>query len=116
MSFCLKLKKDLQENQFEINPCDPCVANEMVNSKQLAVTWHVDDLKASHVDLNVTDELTEWVKKTCSQLGEVKCTGGKRHTCLRMDLDCTTKGQVKIDMVDCVKCMTEEFPKPEQLN
>ena len=43
-----KFQKDITEYGFEINPHDPCVANKMVNGKQLTITWHVDDLKASH--------------------------------------------------------------------
>ena len=30
---------------FQLNPFDHCVANKLVNGKQLTVTWHVDDLK-----------------------------------------------------------------------
>ena len=41
--------KDLKSVGFEINPYNPCVANKIVQGKQLAVVWHVDDLKASHV-------------------------------------------------------------------
>ena len=47
--FYKKLVKDLEEIGFEINPYDPCVANKMVDGKQLTITWHVDDLKVSHV-------------------------------------------------------------------
>jgi hypothetical protein len=35
---------------FEINPYDPCVANKLVDEKQMTVRWHVDDLMISHVD------------------------------------------------------------------
>ena len=45
-----KLKADLEKKGFKINPYDPCVANKMVNGKQMTVIWHVDDLKVSHVD------------------------------------------------------------------
>ena len=38
---------------FEINPYDWCVANKMVNGKQLTIAWHVDDLKLSHMKANV---------------------------------------------------------------
>ena len=45
LMFYQKLRKDLEEQGFKINPCNPCVANKMVNEM-----WHVDDLKVSHVD------------------------------------------------------------------
>ena len=51
--FWEKLTRKLLEWGFVINPYDSCVANKMVNGKQLTVVWHVDDLKISHVDLGV---------------------------------------------------------------
>jgi len=52
-----KLCCKLQEWGFEINKYDACVANKTVNGKQLTITWHVDDLKVSHVDATVVNEL-----------------------------------------------------------
>jgi hypothetical protein len=34
-----------------MNTYDAYVANKIVNSKQLTVTWHVDDVKVFHVDV-----------------------------------------------------------------
>ena len=50
LDFYNKLKSDLERVGFKINPYDPCVANKMINGKQMTVIWHVDDLKVSHVD------------------------------------------------------------------
>ena len=36
----------------------------MVNGNQLTISWHVDELKASHRDLKLIDEFIEWVQKT----------------------------------------------------
>jgi hypothetical protein len=38
------------ETPFTINPYDPCIANATINGNQMTITWHVDDLKVSHVD------------------------------------------------------------------
>ena len=51
-----KFVEDLKSYGFELNPHDPCAANEMVDGEQLTVCWHVDDLKASHEDSEVTDD------------------------------------------------------------
>ena len=51
MLFYKKLRNDLEENGFKINPYDLCVTKKqkkIVKGKQLTVTWHVDDLKISH--------------------------------------------------------------------
>ena len=48
-----KFRKDIKSIGFEVNPFDICVANRMVNGKQHAVTWHMDDVKTSHDDPKV---------------------------------------------------------------
>jgi hypothetical protein len=45
-----KFLKDIDLVGFEVNPYNICVANRNVNGKQQTVTWHVDDLKSSHVN------------------------------------------------------------------
>ncbi|KAG7361760.1 reverse transcriptase RNA-dependent DNA polymerase [Nitzschia inconspicua] len=86
MLFYKKLKQDLIEYGFEINPYDPCVANKMVNGKQLTVTWHVDDLKVSHMQPSVVTEFMQWVKTMYGKIREVKITRGKVHEYLGMKL------------------------------
>ena len=48
--FYKRLRFDLEEMGFVVNPYDPCVANMMVNGAQINVCWHVEDLKISHRD------------------------------------------------------------------
>jgi hypothetical protein len=61
--FYKKLIKDLAFIGFETNPYDPCVANRTVNGKQHTVTWHVDDLKSSHIDPKVNDDFHTWLAR-----------------------------------------------------
>ena len=42
--------EDLEVHVFNINPYDPCFANNMINGKQITVTWNVYGLKVSHRD------------------------------------------------------------------
>jgi hypothetical protein len=106
-----KFRKDIESIGFVVNPYDPCVANRIVNGKQHTVTWHVDDLKSSHVDPKVNNEFLEWLQKKYGQLCEVKAKRGDRHDYLAMTLDYSTPGVVKVDMTEYVKSMVEEFPK-----
>ena len=46
----------LQKLGFTLNPYDKCIANKMINGKQMTISWHVDDCIASHVDQGVLDE------------------------------------------------------------
>ena len=111
MLFYKKLAKDLVGYGFEINPYDPCVANKIVKGAQLTVSWHVDDLKVSHVDSGVVDDFLLWVKETYGSIGEVKTTRGKVHEYLGIKLDYTNPGEVAIDMSDYMKSMVDGFPQ-----
>ncbi len=108
-----KFKKDIETIGFKVNPYDPCVANRLVNGKQHTVTWHVDDLKSSHVDPKVNDTFLEWLKKKYADdnIGEVKATRGHKHDYLAMILDYSTPGVLKVDMTSYVKSMVEDFPE-----
>ena len=57
--FYKKLRGDLEDLDSIVNPYDPCVANKMINGKQITVCWHVDDLKVSHEDETVLDWFEE---------------------------------------------------------
>ena len=113
MLFYQKLRKDLENYGFEINPYDPCVANKIINGKQMTVTWHVDDMKISHKDPKVVDGFIDWLEKMYGddELGHVTVTRGKHHEYLAMKLDSSKKGEVKIDMTKYVQEMLDTFPE-----
>ena len=83
--FYKRLRKDLENMGFEINPYDPCVANRMVNGAQCTVCWHVDDLKVPHVDEAVVTAFS--LKLADLYKGRVKTHRGKVFDYLGMDLD-----------------------------
>ena len=72
MLFYCKLTRALLSYGFDLNPYDPCVVNKMVNSEQLTICWHVDNLKSGHIDAKVNDKFLQWIKDMFWQLGEVK--------------------------------------------
>ena len=106
-----KFRKDIEAIGFVVNPYDPCVANRIVKGKQHTVTWHVDDLKSSHVDSTVNDEFHNWLNTMYGKYGAVKAVRGKRHDYLAIILDYSEPGVLKVDMVDYVKAMVDEFPQ-----
>jgi hypothetical protein len=107
-----KFRKDIESIGFDINPYDICVANRVVNEKQHTITWHVDDLKSSHVDPKVNDKFAIWCESTygSDDLGNVKVVRGKVHDYLAMIMDYTQDGALKIDMKYYIKAMLEDFP------
>jgi hypothetical protein len=82
--FYKKLVKDLENYGFEINPYDPCIANMMIDGKQMTLIWHVDDLKVSHVD---AFELTKFASYLSTIYGGLAVHRGKKHDYLGTDLD-----------------------------
>ena len=114
-----KMRKDLGENGFKFNPCEPCVSNKIVDAKQQTVRFHVDYLMSSHVDSKVNDRFHKWLKKMYGKYGEVKVTRGKIHDYLGMRFDFSEPGKVKVDMIDYVKEMLDDFSekfKPNRIS
>ena len=95
-----KFRKDIESIGFEVNPYDMCIANRMVNGKQHTMTWHVDDVKSSHVDPKVNDAFFKWCESTygSDDLGHVKQVRGDNHDYLAMQLNFSQPGVLKIDM------------------
>lgn len=74
-----RLITDLTRYSFKVNLYDACVANRiLVDGKQLAVLWHVDDLKASHKDSKVIDEFITRIEKTYGKIGKMKVGSKER--------------------------------------
>ena len=55
MLFKIRLYEYIELQGSEVNPYDPYLANKPTQGKHLMVTWHVDDLKVSHVKNTVVD-------------------------------------------------------------
>ena len=107
--FYLKLRADLEEFGFKFNDYDPCVANKMVNGKQMTVTFHVDDLKISHVDQLELTKMTIWLGKKYGN--KLVVHRGDVHDYLGMDLDYSEKGVVKLSMIKQLEKVFTDFPE-----
>ena len=101
----------MEAKGFELNPYDRCTANKMINGNQMTIVWHVDDVKASHVEKNVLEEYVLYLRSIYDdkEIGTLKANYGPRHEFLGMVLDYSETGKVKIDMTDYVEKMVEEF-------
>ena len=116
--FYKHFRKDLESIGFVVNPYDICVANRKINGHQQTITWHVDDVKASHKSPHVNQEFYKWCeKKYGSELnGHVKMVSGKIHDYLAMKLDYSNKGKLKVDMKEYVKEMIKDYPSKTREN
>ena len=55
--FWKRLSDQLIKWHFVLNAYDPCVANKEINNSQCTIIWHVDDLKISHKESRVVDQI-----------------------------------------------------------
>ena len=60
----------LEQHNFIINPYDWCVANKDINGTQCTIIVHVDDLKISHKDSAVVDEVITSLGDKCNKVGK----------------------------------------------
>jgi len=55
--------------RFKINSYDQCVANKIINGKQCTIVWHIDNLKLSHVDVEVVEDIVAHLNKKIWERG-----------------------------------------------
>ena len=92
------LSDTLMEWGFELNVYHKCVANKKINSKQCMILWHLDDLKISHVEKKVIDDIIAQLNGKFGKESPLTATGGKILEYLGMTLDYTSHNKVKISM------------------
>jgi hypothetical protein len=109
--FWKKLTAILRTFGFEANPYDFCVMNKMVNGKQCTIAWHVDDLKLSHVTLDVLEDIVSQINQEFGKEEPLVVHRGKVHYYLVMTIDYSVEGKVTFSMVDYVKATITESPE-----
>jgi hypothetical protein len=57
----------IEELGFEMNPYNQCIVNKIINGKQCTIIWHVHDVKGSHVEQKVLDEIAVQLSKKYGQ-------------------------------------------------
>ena len=105
-------RKDIKVIEFKVNQHEMCFYNEIKYVNQQTVTWHVDDLKSSHLDLELNDKFVEWCEVTyeSDNLGHVKVVRGKVHNYLDIIVKFTQNCAFNIDMKYFIEGILEEFP------
>ena len=109
--FWRKFTKQLINWGFTVNPYDWCVANKLVQGSQLTITWHVDDLKISHVNKAVLEDLLKQLDGAFGQEGPLTIHRGKKHDYLGMWLDFSLDGKVQVQMFDYIENMLKDLPE-----
>ena len=118
--FYQKLSGQLYNWGYKKNPYDPCTFNKTINGEQLTIPFHVDDLKCSHMDQAVLDnlvkELNDVFPTNKKELAETK---GGIHEYLGLTIDFSgrygpddpnKKGQVVFTMYDYIEDIIASAP------
>ena len=95
--FYLKLVIDSKNNNFIINPYEPCVQNKLVKVKAMTGVWHVDDLKVLHKDPFEVTKFSQNLSKIYGNKLEVH--RGKIYDYIGMGLDYSETRVVKFPMI-----------------
>ena len=110
--FYRKLVADLTSLGYTINPYDPCVANKIINDKQMTICWHVDDLLIGHVDSSVVTTFLQWLASRYDTADKkLNVTRGPRHDYLGMNIDFSDPGSVAFDMIPYISKILTGFPE-----
>ena len=107
-----KLRHDLEDVGFLVNPYDICVANQIIQGTQHTVVWHVDDIRSSHMLPEVNDQFLKLFNNKYASDGirKVKSTRGKIHPYLGMVLNYSNPRKLKIEMTQYINQMILDFP------
>jgi hypothetical protein len=108
--FWRNLSKKLKEWGFTINPYNWCVANQTINGKQCTIQWHVNDIKVSHINPNIVTKVLKLFNGEYGKKAPLTVTQGKVHEYLRMTIDYSLNGKVKITMIDYIQGMLDKLP------
>ena len=87
-----KLVANLLSIGYTISPYDPCVANKVINDKQLTICWHIDNLFIGHVNPAVVTSFLDWLAARYNTHDiKLNVVRGPTHDYLGMNLDFSNK-------------------------
>ena len=98
----------LVKQGFTLNPYDMCVANKIVDDKQLTVAWYVDDLKISHCNHKVVTDTITFLE---SKFGKMTVTRGKEHDYIGMRIRFNNNKTVSVSMSHHIEEALSAFPE-----
>jgi len=87
-----------------------CVANKQINGKQCTIIWCIDDLKISHVEEKVIEDIIRHLNERFGKESPLTTSRGKILEYLGLTLDYSRRGRVKISMYEYVKKLVEDAP------
>ena len=78
---------------------------------ECTIGWYVDDLKPSHVETEVLEDILSKLQQKWGKEAPLTVTRGKVHVYLGMTIDYSVDGQVTFKMLDFVDEIVKETPE-----
>ena len=108
--FYKRLRSNLGNMSFGVNPYNPCVANTIVNGKQMTICWHADGLNVSHVEKLVVAVLAINLKTIYGP--KTTISRAKVHDHLGIEIKCGTDQETMlVSMIKYLQKIIEDFPE-----
>lgn len=101
------LTAHLKSYGFEANAYDPCVMNKMIQGSQCTIIWHVDDLKISHKQQVVVEEVIRHLE---TKYGALKPDIGPDQAYVGMNIHYPGDKTVRISMKSYIQSAIKDFP------
>ena len=108
--FWVKISGKLEEWGFDRNPYDMCTMNKIINGKQCTIMWHVDDLKISHVEKQVMENVLKDLNEEFGKESPLTMNLDPVHEYVGMTIDYSEKGKVKFSMFEYVEDILHGLP------
>ena len=90
---------------FTVNPYAWCVVNKDINGQQCTIGWHVNDLKISHVDSTVVEQIIESLSEKYGKEAPLVV-----HQYLGMRIDYSQPGCVSLTMPKYIDGVMSKTP------
>ena len=99
-----------------MNPYNKCTFNKTVNGEQLSIQFHVDNLKASHKDPAVLENLIKELQSVFEKEDKLMETTRKIHDYLGLQIIYSLPGKVVLSMFEYLEDIIMEVPVDLKLN
>lgn len=82
----------------------------MANGSQMTISWHVDNVKMSHVDQEALEDVILKLEDEFGKEAPLTVTKGDIHEYLGMTIDFLNPGEVVFSMLDCIERLIAKAP------
>jgi hypothetical protein len=100
----------VEELGFVKNPYDQCVVNKIIDGKQCTILWHVDDLKLSHVDQAVLEDILGKLNVKYGKEAPLVVTRGLIHEYLGIPSTIPRQGKYNIGWTITLTGYWKKYP------